>query len=223
MSRSEISADAVDRIVRSVRLTTVPRSRKGRPPNPNTDLHFRLHRSLEMYRKAGRLHSDADKKLQIRELSAICKTASKLSGLLAPKRDWDSLSFEIEVVQHGLENLVSRVEWEIRELEMKVMFGDDWTRSVRATEERDLIRTRSPFEWLVGTYLAEDFRVCFGKEPGFSRAPDGALGGPFIRFVASVLAEFDVKKGKRPYSLESIAKVLQKGRPRRQPKRQLEK
>jgi hypothetical protein len=42
---------------------------------------------------------------------------------------------------------------------------------------------RSPFEWLAGTYLADDFWDFYGTKPTLQRGADGKIiRGPFIRF-----------------------------------------
>jgi hypothetical protein len=157
--------------------------------------------------------SDADKKLQVRQLGAILKAGSKLRDLLKSDQGWDWLKeFEFEVLADGLDISLPKARGVIHDLEMKIEWGDDWSSNFGASRDlRDLIRKRSPFEWLAGTYLADDYRVCFGKEPTLQRATDGGLDGPFIRFVEQVLAEFDVKNGSRRFGREAIAKAL-KGR-----------
>src|SRR5258707_11160919 len=225
MPRLNISTEAVDRIVKSigprVALTQTNDDFVG-PPDPNKDLSYRLHQSLRWYYLARERRSDADKKLQVRKLGAILKAGSKLRDLLKSDQGWDWLDeFEFEVLAHGLEISLPKARSEIHDLEMKIEWGDDWPSDSDfgdSRDLRDLIRKRSPFEWLAGTYLADDYRICFGKDPTLQRATDGRLGGPFIRFVEQVLAEFDVKNGSRRFGREAIAKALthaRKGRYRR--------
>jgi hypothetical protein len=221
----DIPTEAVDRIARSVRptvrLVRVEDDVVG-PPDPNKDLSYRLHQSLRWYYLARERRSDADKRSQVRRLVAISKTGSKLRNLLKPDRDWEWLKqFEFEILPFEIGNMLWRAEVLVRDLEMKIKYDDDYdTEDLEGRDLRDLIRKRSPFEWLAGAYLADDYRVCFGKEPTLNRATDGTLRGPYIRFVEQVLVEFDVKNGRHRYSREAIAKALtdvRKGRYRGSP------
>jgi hypothetical protein len=218
-----IPTEAVDRIIKSVgpKVTLLrPNADVVGPPDPNKDLSYRLHQSLRWYYVARERRSDAGKKLQVRRLVAISKAALKLRSLLKSDENSEWLnSIDFEVLRHGVEISIPIAQREVYELEMKIKYGDDYdTEYLEGRDLRDLMRTRSPFEWLVGTYLADDYRVCFGKDPTLSRTTDGTLGGPFIRFVEGVLAEFDVTNGSSPYGREAIAKALidaRKGRYRR--------
>jgi hypothetical protein len=213
MPSTEIPTEAIDRIVESVgpavAMVRVNDSVVG-PPDPNKDLGCRLHQSLRWYYVARERRSDADKKLQVRRLTAIVKTGSKLRNLLKPDQEWEWLKdFEFEIVPDQIGYLLSAAERVIYELEMKIEWGDDYeTEWFEGKDLRDRIRMRSPFEWLAGTYLADDYRVCFGKEPTLNRATDGKLRGPFIQFVEQVLIEFDVKNGRHRYGREAIANAL---------------
>jgi hypothetical protein len=221
----DIPTEAVDRIARSVgptvSLVRVDDDVVG-PPDPNRDLSYRLHQSLRWYYVARERRSDADKRSQVRRLMAISKTGSKLRNLLKPDQDWEWLKqFEFKILPDEIGNMLMRAEAAICDLEMKIEYGDDYdTEYLEGRDLRDLIRKRSPFEWLAGAYLADDYRVCFGKQPTLNRATDGTLGGPYIRFVEQVLVEFDVKNGRRRYSREAIANALtdvRKGRYRASP------
>jgi hypothetical protein len=220
-----ITTEGVERIVRSVgpkvALIQIDDALVG-PPDPNKDLSRRLHRSLRWYYLARERRSDADKKLQVRQLGAIIKVGSKLRDLLKSDQSWDWLQeFEFEVLAHGLDIALPKAQSAVYDLEMKIEWGDDWSSDFGESRElRDLIRKRSPFEWLAGTYLADDYRICFGREPTLQRSTHSGLGGPFIRFVEQVLVEFDVKNGSHRFSREAIAKALtdaRKGRYRRSP------
>lgn len=216
MSRITIPTEAVDRIVKSVgpKVTLVQAEDDViGPPDPNKDLSYRLNQSLGWYYVARERRSDADKKLQIRRLVAISKAGTKLRNLLKADQDWEWFKqFHFEILPDEIGHLLNLVEREIRDLETKIEWGDDWNTDLASRERRDLIRTRSPFEWLAGTYLADDYRVCFGREPSLRRATDGGLDGPYIRFVDQILVEFDVKNGNRPFSREAIAKAVTKAR-----------
>ena len=208
-----IPAEAVDRIVRSVgpRVALVPTNGDDvGPPDPNKDLSCRLHQSLMWYYLARERRSDADKKFQVRRLVAILKAGSKLRNLLKPDQDWEWLKkFEFEMLPDEIGNMLQKAEFIISELETKIEFGDDfYTDYLDGRDLRDLIRKRSPFEWLAGAYLADDYRICFGKEPTLQRGTNGRLDGPYIRFVEQVLVEFDVKNGGRTFGREAIAKAL---------------
>jgi|ERR1035437_805587 hypothetical protein len=225
MPRIAIPTEAVGRIVKSVgpnvTLVQINDYVVG-PPDPNKDLSYRLHQSLRWYYLAREGRSDADKKLQVRKLLGILKTGSKLLDLLKSPQSWDWLKeFEFERVAYELEHALPTARSLIHELELKIKYGDDYATEYLAGRDslRDLIRKRSPFEWLVGAYLADDYRICFGREPTLQRGTDGQLGGPYIRFVEQVLVEFDVKNGRRPFGREAIAKALtnvRKGRYRSQ-------
>jgi hypothetical protein len=208
-----IPTAAVDRIVRSVGPRVALIRTNGDvvgPRDPNKDLSYRLHQSLRWYYSARERRSDADKKLQVRRLGAILKAGSKLRDLLKSDQGWDWLKeFEFEALAYELEHSLSKARSLIHPLEMKIKFGDDFdTDYLDGRDLRDLIRKRSPFEWLAGAYLADDYRNCFGKEPTLQRGTDGRLDGPYIRFVEQVLVEFDVKNGGRPFGREAIAKAL---------------
>jgi hypothetical protein len=127
--------------------------------------------------------------------------------------------FEFKILPDEIGYMLRKADSVISELEMKIKYGDDYdTEYLEGRDLRDLIRRRSPFQWLAGAYLADDYRVCFGREPTLNRATDGTLRGPFIRFVEHVLDEFDAKNGSRRYSREAIADALtdvRKGRYRR--------
>jgi len=207
-----IPTEAVDRIATSVgpRVTLVQANQDATgPPDPNKDLNYRLHQSLRWYYLARERRSDTDKKSQVRHLGAILKAGSKLRDLLK-SQSWDWLKeFEFEALAFELEHSLPKARSLIRELEMKIELGDDYaTDGFEGKDLRDRIRMRSPFEWLAGTYLAEDYRVCFGREPTLQRDTDGELNGPYIRFVEQVLVEFDVKNGSRRFGREAIAKAL---------------
>jgi len=145
---------------------------------------------------------------------AISKAGSKLRNLLKPDQDWEWLKeFEFEMLPDEIGNMLTKADFIISELEMKIKWGDDYaTEWLEGKDLRDLIRTRSPFEWLAGTYLADDYRVCFGRSPTLQRTTDGGLDSPYIRFVEGVLVEFDVKNGSRPFSREAIAKAVTRAR-----------
>ncbi len=219
----DISTEAIDRIVKSVgpRVALVQSNDDiVGPPDPNKDLGRRLHRSLHHYYVAKERRSDADKKLQVRRLVSISKAGSKLRNLLKPDQEWDWLKkFEFEHIPGELEMMLSAAERIIDDLEMKIEWGDDYaTEYLDGRDLRDLMRKRSPFEWLAGAHLAEDYRVCFRREPTLQRAINGELDGPYIRFVEQVLVEFDVKNGRRAFGREAIAKAFinaRKGRHRR--------
>ena len=218
-----IPTEAVNRIVTTVGLPLMPTRANDRvAPNPNKDLGYRLHQSLRWYYVARERRSDADKRLQVRRLVAISKTGSKLRELLKPDRDWEWLKqFEFEILPDEIGNMLGRAESAIRDLELKIEYGDDYgTTYLEGRDLRDLMRKRSPFEWLAGTYLADDYRDCFGKDPTFQRDTTGELDGPYIRFVEQVLIEFDVRNGNRRFGREAIAKALvdaRNGRYRRSP------
>jgi hypothetical protein len=216
MSWTKIPTDAIDRIVRSVEPTVMLVRTNGNvvgPPDPNKDLSYRLHQSLMWYYVARERRSDAKKKREVRSLAAISQTASKLLNLLKPDQGWGWLNtHEFEVLTHALEISLPAAKSKIYDLEMKIQHGDDFGTEYDSTggrDLRDLIRKRSPFEWLAGAYLADDYRVCFGKEPTLQRGTEGQLGGPYVQFVEQVLVEFGVKKGPgRPFGREAIAKAL---------------
>lgn len=215
MPRKAIPTEAVDRIAKSVgpqvALIEAEYLDFG-PPDLSKDLSYRLHQSMGWYYLAQERRSDASKRSQVRRLVAISKTGKKLRNLLALDHDWEPLRWHFDVVSGEVEQLLVYLNIEVNRLEAEIELGDDWNTDLKSRERRDLIRSRSPFEWLAGEYLADDYRVCFGREPALRRGTDGGLDGPYVRFVERVLIEFDVKNGNQPFSREAIAKAVTKAR-----------
>src|SRR5258705_2730326 len=125
MPKTAIPTEAVDRIVRAVgpRVTLVPAGLL----DPSTVLSYRLDNSMRQYRLARKGHSDADKKLQVRQLGSILKAGSKLRALLKSPQGWDWLKeFEFEALDFELDYSLTKARWLIDELENKLKYGDDY-------------------------------------------------------------------------------------------------
>ncbi len=195
-------------------------------PDPDPDLGARLRKNILYYYGAVQRRSDKKKRDRIRRLKEISKVAGRLEVLLKRDDEWEwTQDFENEEILWRIPELQRRVESEIDDLKTKIEWGDD-ANDMLLGESRDLtdtLRTHSPFEWLVGEYLPETFRKCFGEEPTLNRRPsDGKLHGKYIRFAEQVLIEFGITRNGRPYGLESIAKAfsdMRGGRIRRKPRR----
>lgn len=91
-----------------------------------------------------------------------------------------------------------------------------WAKAAAAQMANELhLRERSPFEWLAGIKLPIIFMGHFRRAAGVSRAKDGALDGPFIRFVKAALTELGISNKGRPFAPEAIAKALADARQNR--------
>jgi hypothetical protein len=191
----------------------------------DSDLGARLRKNILYYYGAIQRRSDKKKRDHIRRLKAISKAADRLEELLKPDDHWEwSQKSDLDYLRGQISDLKGTLRWEIDDLKFKIEWGDD-ANDMLLGESRDLTdasRTRSPFEWLVGEYLAETFREWFGEEPTLSRPSDGKLDSKYLRFAEQVLIEFGVTKNGRPYEKESIARALsdvRNSRTRRRPRR----
>jgi len=161
-----LSSDAVERILRAVgpKIKPIQISSPNEPPVLDLDLLYSLHESIEYYYGAVQRRSDKKKLDRIRRLKAISKAAGRLEDLLKPDDDWEwAQDSEHEFLLGRISDLRSKVESEIDDLKHKIEWGDD-ADDIGMGKSRDLtdaLRTRSPFEWLVGSYLPETFRKCF--------------------------------------------------------------
>jgi hypothetical protein len=213
-----VSPEGVKRILRSVGpkflpLETYPLHKYPRHPYPNPDskrtidLAERLDASIYNYYAAIESRGSKDIKARIEHEEAVVKAAGKLRDLLLKddhlptKQGNAQLIRDIEaLLETNVSNIRGRKEW----LEDPVFVG--------AAQWKDLkpkFLTRSPFEWLAGSYLPDDFWEFYGKKPTLQRGEDGKLiRGPFIRFVEQVLVEFEIANSGAPFSAEAIAKAL---------------
>jgi hypothetical protein len=237
MMMKRLSSDAVERILRAVGLeiksTQISSHEDDEPPAPywngqppvrDVSLVASLYDCISYYHGAVQAQSDKKKLDRIRRLRSISKVAGRLEDLLKPDGGWERTEgSERTFLLAYIPVFQRRVEWEIGDLERKLEWGDD-ADNIGLVESRDLtdsLRKRSPFEWLVGAYLPETFRKCFGKKPTLRRK-DNKLYGPYIQFAEQVLIEFEITKNGRPYGREAIAKALgdvKHGRTRRVPRR----
>ncbi len=195
-------------------------------PDPDSDLGARLRNDILYYYGAIQRRSDKKKRDRIRRLKEISKVAGRLEELLKPDNDWEwTQDSENAFLVGQIDILKTKVQWELDDLKFKLEWGDDANDMLlgQSRDLTDILRTHSPFEWLVGKYLPQTFRKCFGEEPTLNRRPsDGELHGKYIRFAKQVLIEFGITKNGRPYGLESIAKAfsdMKGGRIRRRPRR----
>jgi hypothetical protein len=234
----ELSSDAVERILRAAGLDNfrldviedalVPANDEGGPPIPLFVIGDALRENILFYYGAAQRGRDKKNREDIRRLRVISKAARRLIDLVQPDKDLEwTLSQELQFIIGQVDDLHSSVESEIDRLDSKIKWGDDGE-TIGFGESRRLaetLRTRSPFEWLVGQYLPETFEKYFGEKPGLSRRPsDGKLlDGKYLRFAEQVLIEFGItKKNGRTYERESIAKAfsdVRGGRIRRRPRR----
>jgi hypothetical protein len=198
-----------------------------RLPRSKVKLIVLLHNAIVYYSSTFQRQRDKKNLGRIRRLRKIAKAAGRLAELLDPvdDRKWMKAYFGNETLFSGILGLPARAIHEVGILENKMLWGDDGERIGRI-ESRDravTLRTRSPFEWLVGSYLPETFRICFRKERRLRRrTSDGKLYGPYVQFAEQVLIEFGITKNGRPYGREAIAKAfsdVKHGRIRRAPRR----
>jgi hypothetical protein len=213
-----VSPEGVRRILHAVGTKFVPlltypvqRYPTHRYPGPNgsrsIDLADRLDASINNYYAAIESRNDKEIKAKIARLEAVLKSGAKLRDLLrgddnrGSKEENDRLISEIEIL---LNRSVSEIDdWKERLEDPLLMGAAQWTGLKRR------FRMRSPFEWLAGTYLPDDFWDFYGKKPTLQRGPDGKIiRGPFIRFVQQVLVEFDITNSGAPFSSEAIARAL---------------
>src|SRR5882724_3768331 len=215
-----VSPEGVKRILRSVGpkflpLETYPLHKYPRHPYPNPnskrsiDLAERLDASINTYYAAIESRGNKDMKARIKYEEAVVKTAGKLRDLLL-KDDPLPTAYAKANAQ-----LICDIEALLEINVSRIRDGKEWLDNpvfVGAALWKDLkpkFLTRSPFEWLAGSYLPDDFWEFYGKKATLQRGQDGRLiRGPFIRFVEQVLVEFEITNSGAPFSAEAIAKAL---------------
>jgi hypothetical protein len=191
------------------------------------DLGALLRENVLNYYGAVQRRSDRKKRDRIRRLREVSKVASRLQVLLKPDSDWEwTQDSENEFLVGQIDLLKTNAQRELDDLKLKLEWGDD-ANDMPFGESLDLtdaLRTRSPFDWLVGEYLPQTFKKFFGEEPTLNRrSSDGKLHSKYLRFAEQVLIEFGITKNNgQPYELESIAKAFslaRGGRTRRRSRR----
>ena len=170
---------------------------------------------LATYYAAIERSSNKATKSRIRRLGSIRAAATRLKRQLLPDDiwDWSEEYWECEYLHTNIDDLISRLDYEIQDLDFILKWGPDWDEAIRlgvdARTLADRWKARSPFEWLAGHYLPKLFTEHFGIKPTFHRrGTDNLPDSPLIRFVEHVLLEFGITKSGRPYSRETIAKAV---------------
>jgi hypothetical protein len=194
-------------------------------PELDSDLAGCLQKNILFYYGAVQRRSDRKRRDRIRRLRAASKATDRLLELLKPDDVWAGMQDSgRNVLLLCLPPFRDRIASEISEIQRIVRWGVDVddVGMAESLEITETLRRRSPFEWLVGEYLAETYERFSGERAGLSRRPsDGTLDGKYIRFVERVLIEFEITNKGRPYGRETIAKALgsvKKGRIRRKPR-----
>ena len=151
-------------------------------------------------------------------LEAIAKASKKLRCLLPVGHDnpvWGKISSGLDFrhvdPRDGLDRLIAAVN--------KALATTPTRRSAGETEESGLTQVfanRSAFEVFAGFGLPSVFEEHFRREVRLRRkttgSDSGKLYGPYILFACQALVEMGITTNGRPYSAESIARALQRGR-----------
>jgi hypothetical protein len=231
MARIFASPEGINRILRAVGskftpLHTYPLNRYPEYPYPTAnsdrsiDLAALLDASVNNYHAAVDSRGHKELKAVIRNLEAVSKAARSLRKLLHEEKHLPTklangqLIIDIErLLETNVSKIADLKEW---------MEDPQYVGVARWKELKLQFLMRSPFEWLAGTYLANDFWGFYGDKPTLQRGTDGKIKkGPFIRFVHQVLVEFKITNSGVPFSDEAIARALtdaRKGRFRAKPK-----
>ncbi len=163
-----------------------------------------LELALRRYSDAVRYKSKRQDNLEIRHFEKIRKTAKRLELLIGPVdiRQWGKMlpgppppeyvpPFDSPVARFTTTELVAAIDLKLKSL------------SERDELYAKTFRKYNPFDWMIGVYLADVYKL------NFRRPPTIALNGPFVRFAEAVLSECKITKSNgRYYKRASILKSL---------------
>jgi hypothetical protein len=192
------SEACVERVIAAVGTDIVPVDFSGTALLRCLELSWQWYCSALAFSMA---KSEEDRK---QRLSRAHKIAKGLERLLAPDDVWQSLFAPLppdESIRHGISDLARLIDKRL------VEEAQDEAQGGPFKAYRDSFKTRSPFEWLAGNFLADVYFFTFGcRVPGISE------NGPYVRFAEIILDEFQVLRNGKPYSRASIAKALRNDR-----------
>lgn len=152
----------------------------------------------EWYREAVAHSSNKPEIERTRRLALIRKTAKRLEQLLGrPETLWH---------HPRTKKLAPTIPGVTLKTLLNMVDGELVPPAPHIKSYFDSFKQRSPFESLVGNFLADAFELTFQRNTSLSQ------NGPFVRFAEAVLAELKITNHGKPYSRASIAKALKNQR-----------
>lgn len=170
-----------------------------------------LGRALDLcaqwHQEALRDTSDKAESERVDRLSAISKTARRLNQLIAEDDNhklyvWDSIRGSLLRSGSDPNESVGRI---VQAAEHTLRVQEQMADQRRAYQVN--LRKWSPFEWLVGRWLAMAYMELGFKDVGSLKGLV-SKGSPYLRFVSAVLKELDITRDGKPYSPQSIIKAV---------------
>lgn len=161
----------------------------------------------QWHQEALRYTSDKAEIERVDRLSAISKTARRLNQLIAEDDNhklyvWDSIRASLLRSGTDPDEAVRRI---VQAAEHALRMQDQMADQRRAYQLN--LRKWSPFEWLVGRWLAMAYMELGFRDVGSLKALV-SKDSPYLRFVSAVLKELDITRDGKPYSPQSIIKAV---------------
>jgi len=177
-----ISDEAAKRIAAASRL------KHGRSI---AELHDDLEMAARDYEMA-QAWRDACATAPTKGLEAAAKAALRLKKSLDDPRVWDAIRSQLitaECPRESLDRLIEAIDAARKPPEPQPEWAAD---TVAEIADYLAVNNHSALTVLLGKLLPEVFEKHFRARAGLSRASQGALGGPYVRFARATLKELQI-------------------------------